>query len=198
MSAGDRSAREVWLGALVRALAPSFAARGFPLPDKVRVSCGWPGSGGRSVIGEAWSAAASADGSCEIFVSPELADSLRVGDVLVHELCHVAVGNDAGHRGPFRRCAVAMGLRGPMTSTVASPALVAELTAIVERIGPYPHATLARGMGKKKQGTRMRKVQCPACGYLVRTTSKWLDVGVPTCPCGEQMEADDDEDGDED
>jgi hypothetical protein len=47
-------------------------------------------------------------------------------------------------------------------------------------------------------------VKCPKpeCGYQVRTTRKWLDVGVPTCPCGELMKAelpdtDDDEDGDD-
>lgn len=24
--------------------------------------------------------------------------------------------------------------------------------------------------------------ECPECGYTVRTTQKWLDVGAPFCP----------------
>ncbi len=38
-----------------------------------------------------------------------------------------------------------------------------------------------------KQGTRMLKVICPADGYTIRTTNKWLQVGFPTCPCGTVM-----------
>ena len=34
--------REEWLGALVDALRPVFAELGYPLPDRIRVSCGWP------------------------------------------------------------------------------------------------------------------------------------------------------------
>ena len=40
-----------------------------------------------------------------------------------------------------------------------------------------------------KQSTRLLKCECPDCGYVVRTTQKWLDIGVPTCPCGTEMEA---------
>lgn len=40
----------------------------------------------------------------------------------------------------------------------------------------------------KKQATRMIKVCCPGCGYTIRTTQKWIDVGLPTCCCGEEME----------
>ena len=32
------------------------------------------------------------------------------------------------------------------------------------------------------------KIECPEDGYTVRTTSKWLDIGLPTCPCGTEME----------
>jgi hypothetical protein len=34
----------------------------------------------------------------------------------------------------------------------------------------------------KKQGTRMLKAECPECGYTIRLTKKWADVGLPTCP----------------
>jgi hypothetical protein len=33
----------------------------------------------------------------------------------------------------------------------------------------------------------MLRLECPACGYTCRTTAKWIEVGLPTCPCGEEM-----------
>lgn len=33
-----------------------------------------------------------------------------------------------------------------------------------------------------KQTTRLRKAECGECGYNVRVTSKWLEVGPPHCP----------------
>jgi hypothetical protein len=30
--------------------------------------------------------------------------------------------------------------------------------------------------------TRLRKVECTACGYTVRMSRKWLEVGLPDCP----------------
>lgn len=54
----------------------------------------------------------------------------------------------------------------------------------------YPHAELNAGKsGEKKQGTRLIKCECSACGYVCRTTSKWLEeIGAPLCPCsGERM-----------
>ena len=126
----------------------------------------------------------------EIFISPKLAQPLRVADVLVHELVHVAVGIDAGHRGAFAACARKIGLAGKLTSTHAGPDLVALLTPILEQLGPYPHAPLNEsGSPVKRQGTRMLKIECPGCGYTARTTAKWLEVGLPTCPCGEDMES---------
>jgi hypothetical protein len=35
--------------------------------------------------------------------------------------------------------------------------------------------------------TRQRKVTCPDCGYTVRMARSWMQVGLPTCPCGEGM-----------
>jgi hypothetical protein len=54
----------------------------------------------------------------------------------------------------------------------------------------FPHAALRSGLNgaHKPQGTRMLKVQCGSCGYTVRTTAKWIEVGLPLCPCGCGME----------
>jgi hypothetical protein len=30
----------------------------------------------------------------------------------------------------------------------------------------------------------MLKLECEDCGYVVRTTQKWIEMGSPTCYCG--------------
>ncbi len=184
--------REEWLCALVDALRPAFALVGAPLPERIRVACGWPSRSALSPkskrIGEAWSARCSADGAHETFLSPCLADPVEVGAVLVHELVHHAVGVEHGHKGPFARCAKAIGLVGPMRSTSAGPELAQRLHVLAESIGPYPHGALAAGNGRKVQTTRMLKVACADCGCIVRMTRQWLDeAGAPTCACGGTM-----------
>ncbi len=184
--------RETWLGLLVDALRPTFAARGFPLPERIRVACGWPSksalAGANRRIGEAWSHRCSTDGAHETFLSPTLADPVEVGAVLVHELAHHAVGVEHGHKGPFTRCAKAVGLVGPMRATSAGPALAERLHALADGIGPYPHGALVAGDGRKKQTTRMLKVACDTCGCIARMTRQWLDeAGTPTCGCGGTM-----------
>jgi hypothetical protein len=188
----NATTREDWLGRLVDALRPTFAELGYPLPDRIRVACGWPSKSALSRksqrIGEAWSAKCSADGTHETFLSPVLADPVDVGAVLVHELVHHAVGVEHGHKGPFKRCATAIGLVGPMRSTTAGEALRGRLHALAQELGPYPHAALTGGNGRKKQTTRMLKVTCADCGCTIRMTRKWLDdAGAPTCACGGTM-----------
>lgn len=188
--------REEWLGALTAALRPMFAAQGFPIPDKVRVSCSWPSRGGtsqsRKCIGQAWSPKCSADGTHETFLSPVLGTAADVGHVLVHELVHHAVGTEAGHKGPFRKLATALGLEGKMTATVAGKELAERLHALCAPLGDYPHAALDPKAGRKVQGTRMLKVECKDCGCVVRMTRKWLDeCGAPHCACGGAMHATD-------
>ena len=150
----------------------------------IRLSCGWPGGRGNKnkASGECWSAACSADKTVEIFVSPVLADPVEVLAVVVHELIH-AIRPRAGHKAPFKRVAVAAGLEGKMTATVAGDQLRGTLATMAAALGEYPHATLSQLGGKKKQGTRLKKVGCPDCGYVCRVTASWLDdVGAPLCP----------------
>lgn len=183
--------REAWLYELTQCLRPRFAEAGYTLPEKIRTSCGFPSKGALARkarrIGEAWSSDQSEDKHFETFVSPMVSDAVEVAAVQVHELVHCAVGLDCKHRNPFPRAARAVGLEGKMTATVAGEELKAVLTQMVEEIGPYPHAKLVHSSSPKKQTTRMILVKCPKCGYQVRTTRKWLEVGVPTCPCGEVM-----------
>jgi hypothetical protein len=76
-----------------------------------------------------------------------------------------------------------------MTATVAGPVLDGRLLTISDKLGRYPHAAINPGSKSKlKQSTRMIKLECPDCGYTVRTTRKWIDQGMPTCPCETPME----------
>lgn len=180
--------REAWLERAVDKFRDGlFREQGAEIPS-VRVSVGFP-SRSKTAIGQCWRAEAASDKRPQVFVSPIIDDGSRALDVLVHELVH-AVLPDAKHGAEFKRLATAVGLEGKMTATTASDRLKIRLNAVVAEIGPYPHAALNPGLsGVKKQGTRLNKAVCDACGYTVRVTRKWLDdVGAPICPCsGEAM-----------
>jgi len=182
--------REEWLNAATTLLREDFKPIS-PIPKKLRVTCGWPSTGGRpgkkQVIGQAWPPTCSEDGTTEVFINPMLSDAIKVLDVLVHELVHAAVGCEEGHKGPFRTTAKAIGLEGKMTSTNAGEVLMVRLRAIEKKLGKYPHAKLTP-LVNKPQGTRMLKLLCPTCGWMARTSRKWMDLGLPTCACGTHME----------
>jgi hypothetical protein len=94
---------------------------------------------------------------------------------------------ECGHKGTFRKVALACGLTGAMPATTASDELKKTLTGIIEKIGKYPHAKLVAANGIKKQGTRLIKLTCDNedCAMVIRTTRKWLgEVGEPQCACG--------------
>jgi hypothetical protein len=182
--------REQWLAKAAVKLTRRIEAAGFKMPEKVRYTCGFPSKSAlakkRQRIGECWDAGCSKDGTFEISVSPTQADATRVLDILLHEMIHSAVGLECGHKGNFKKCAVACGLDGKMTATTAGPELAKDLTKLAEQLGPYPHAKLEgrKSNAPKKQGTRMLKLECVDCGYVARTTKKWIETGLPTCHCG--------------
>src|SRR5690606_29871434 len=138
-------------------------------------------------IGVCYNSAASEDGVHQLFMSPELDDPSRVLDVLLHELIHAWDDCKSGHKGEFARVAKALGLTGKMTATVASDELKVRLQDVLGKLGDYPHARLNANT-IPKQSTRMLKGLCNGCGYTIRLTKKWADMGLPTCPCGEEME----------
>jgi len=103
-------ARQQWLEAVVEALRAKFADVGYTIPEKVRVSIGWPKRAAScGAIGECWATEASSDRHAEVFVSPELTDGARIVDVLAHEL--------AGGRGLFGPA------RGRVGDLIQSPQL---------------------------------------------------------------------------
>lgn len=169
--------------------------------ERWQVSCGWPSRGALSAsqrrVGECWPAFASSDNATrQVFISPildELVDGCGDGvlPTLVHELVHVVVP-EPGHRGEFRRVALAVGLEGKMASSVAGNELCQKLNAIARQLGPYPHSRLDPEPRRRTQSTRMIKVmatKCTECQYVARTTRMWLSqFGPPRCPHGSVME----------
>ena len=166
--------------------------RSTPSPENVRVSCGLPSKKAFSKtgrrIGECWTDTASKDGTFEIFISPTQADSYVVLATLVHELVHAVVGIAAGHKAPFRKCALAVGLEGKMTATHAGDDLLAAIALWIDELGKYPHAELAPAM-TTTQRTRYIKAECDLCGMVIRVTAKWIEYpGLPRCACSGNFE----------
>lgn len=182
--------REAWLTAAIQEVTPHFANKGYPIPETVKVSCGWPvGSrGAKKILGQCFAPAASKSGTTEIFVSPTIDAADKVIGVLVHELVHAAVGNEAGHGPAFKRAAETIGLTGKATECLPGGEFAEWLReTVLPMLGDYPHASVDFNQ-RKKQITRMIKLVCPQSGYTVRTTAKWIAMGLPVSPAGYTME----------
>ncbi len=184
--------REEWLLKLADLLRPMFKQAGAELPEKLRVSVGWPSTKATSMrhraIGQCWPTSRSADKVNQIFISPCLVDARRVAGVLVHELVHAWDDCAHGHKGPFREKAKALGLIGKMTATAESEDLQMRLGLLLASLCEYPHAEL-NYTNMPKQSTRLLKIVCAECGAILRATRKVIDeVGLPTCACGGDFE----------
>jgi hypothetical protein len=194
--------REGWLEDAVDRLRPDFitgitaqarnnrwAGTQTALPETVRVSIGFPsknalGRRNRS-IGQCWDGAAAGDSIAQVYISPLLEDPVEVLAVLVHELVHAAIGCRHGHKAPFKRAALRMGLEGKMTATTAGAELRVRLAELADALGEFPHSKLSPTTPDKKQTTRLLKVACLHCepNYIARVTQKMLDAhGAPICP----------------
>lgn len=193
--------RETWLNEMASMMAPRFTELGFPIP-KFRVAVGWTGHGKVSNIGgQCWHSSQSSDGVFEVIIAPILDDSMEVAAVLAHELIHAAVGFDCGHKGDFKRIAIVLGLKGPMTATTPGPAFIEYATPFLEKLGKLPHAKIilnsdpkqraegdeggedeapgrASSTDKPKQTTRMLKATCQAIAPADGSG------GEPGQPCG--------------
>jgi hypothetical protein len=181
--------REKWLNLALDQLRPLFERKAnATIPHDTRVSVGFPGGGSaRKRVGECWPRIRSRDGINEIFISPVVAEPLRMLDILAHEAVHAVDDCASGHGKAFKSVAKAIGLTGKMTATVAGEELKAELEAILAALPPLTHGALDLS-GRKKQPTRLLKLECDGCGMIVRTTAKWVEqTGNPTCACGGQF-----------
>jgi hypothetical protein len=178
--------REQFLNESMGILKPLFISHGHSIPDNVKLSCGFA-RGSRKAIGQCFSAAMSKGKHAEIFICPTQSDTLKVVDILAHELIHACYPL-AGHKGDFRKCAKDIGLIGKMTSTQASDKFNQWTQEnIIDVIGKYPHEELCDS--KKKQSTRLIKCACNSCGFTIRVSRKWLEhENTTTChACNEPL-----------
>jgi hypothetical protein len=176
--------REWWLYQAAMFLLEMMDASGVAAVP-VRVSCGWPSSGGlgdgKHVIGQCFAQEVCADGVSQIFISPRIADSIQVLGTLLHELIHASVGCQHGHRKPFSHPARRLGLVGPPTATTVGPELAQVLGVFVEQMGPYPHAPIVVRQ-KPKPGSRLRLYQCQ-CADPVKLRAGRDDLNVLCLTC---------------
>ena len=178
--------REEWLHAAREMLLPLFESTPATVKD-IRVSVGFPagsrGSKNFHAIGECHY---SADDSVpQIFIHPELTDPVRILGVLAHELTHAFLPIGTGHKGAFVTTAKGIGLTGKMTATTESEDFTADAQEIADTLGEYPHSRLTYANAKgRKQTTRQKKAECPEpdCGFVFRTTRKWIEA-VPELCC---------------
>ena len=191
--------REQWLNNAVTSVRGIFHANGFPIPDHVRVSCGFPSKRARSLyrnVGEHFSPDASEDATHQIFISPVLDDSVEVLGVLIHELSHAVTGSS--HGTSFKHCVRKLWLEGSLTQTKVGAQFRSNFAPILESLGVYPHAKLNVASSYKVQSTRMLKAVCGTCvehkpdgtvksQYTIRVAKGWADKGLPTCQCGTQF-----------
>lgn len=173
--------REAWLHRAVQALHPVFRDAGHLLPP-VRLSCGFASTGLRSNhIGQCWSRSTTPEGINQIFISPVLSDPIEVLDTLVHELVH-AIDDCQHHHGPaYKKIALSVGLKGPMRSASAGPALLGQLQGLALALAPYPHSELRLRRTPRRSIPRPR-AKCHQCDYTVPMFRQFLSLGPPLCP----------------
>lgn len=178
--------REHWLAQATDLLRPILAGKGFAVPAKVRVACGFPSQKALARkakrVGECWYGETSPDGAVNVFVSPLVAETAEVLGILVHELGHTVLGAKVAHKGQFVKFCKALHLEGKPTATEIGDAFKRTILPVVKALGEYPHVAMTPTISERKQGTRMLKVMCAQCGYTCRITQKWLDIGAPICP----------------
>jgi hypothetical protein len=180
-------------------------------PEQIRVTI--QSSGRKQALGwfapEYWRKGKAEKGSPglhEINLCAEHLQAHNMGETLLHELAH-AENNILGirdcsggrmHNKKFKEMAIRLGLEvKPRDSSVGygytDLAKPGEdfLAKIKFNRAIFDAHRGAAGGKKAKPGSRLIKCECPECGYVCRTTQKWLDdVGAPHCPEHGEMGAD--------
>jgi len=182
--------REQWLNRAKDGMIKTvFKQAGYKEEDfpQIRITCAPIGSRKTKTIGQCYNNSLSADNTFEIVISSEIDTPEETIAILAHEIIHALVGLEAQHGPKFRKVALAIGLEGKMSATVAGEAFKQATQALLVKLGEYPHASMKRSE-KKKQTTRMVKLECGDCGFICRASRSAIEAsGEPTCGCGGEM-----------
>ena len=188
--------REEWLRDAIRLARPHFEElTGLALPETVRVGVG---DNGPRVEAFCVLAPAMSDGVTELVFSirGEYGRApWRVLGALLHELIHAA--GIVSHYRDFAAAARALGLAGKPSQAGWDSDEPAEVPTwardVLDRLGPWPAGHLVperggrvvvdggAGTGGEKQGSRMLRKQCGACGLIMRLSRKWHEAAT-RCP----------------
>lgn len=191
---GDFETREAWLMTAIEHFRPMFEQIDATLPEKIRVSTGWTKRARAGAIGWTWISSAAEDKVSNVFVSPEISDSVEVLRVLGHELIHVWDDCEHGHTGAFKQKWQALGFTGKATQCTAGEELQDTLEALVVIMGEYPHAKMlttdagSKTSGPKKQTARQIKYTCETNpDNKVRVSrGNVAKYGAPLCACHQE------------
>ena len=137
----------------------------------------------------------------------------QVAGTVIHELAHVLVGYGHGHDKEWKQACDTLGLinakaaghnyklagfKPVIRNKIASLPLPQDgnPATVMNNLGisPAKLKPCAMGIGTRGgksrgigSGSRLVKCTCGKCGYTVRTTGKWLAIGNPKCPEGDEM-----------
>lgn len=186
--------REAWLMTAIEHFRPMFEEKGATLPELIRVSTGWTKRARTGSVGWTWISDVAEDKVSNVFISPEIADSVTVLRILGHELIHVWDDCQHGHTGAFKKMWAAMGFIGKATECTAGEELQDTLEALVCLLGDYPHAKMMIGAesgktsGPKKQVARQIKYTCEQNpDNKVRVSrGNVAKYGAPLCACHQE------------
>jgi hypothetical protein len=176
--------REDWLRRGVKKMEPLLKAQSAELPENWMIGTMEPR---KTVIGRAWPAQHDTH---QMFVSVGLTDSVQVLGVALHEMIHIAVGCDQGHRGMFAKVARGVGLKGKLTATTVEEGtdLHAALADIVDELGDFPNKALVP-IKKAAAGSKWIRLESTNDSrYTVVISPKSLEAcGAPVDPWGDEM-----------
>jgi len=120
-------------------------------------------------------------------VAPSLNDSYLVLKLITHDLVHALVGERCRHGGEFITVARGIGLEGNRAICLPSSKHNGLFTSFLDLHGSIPD-TIFELKKKMPEKSRNIKIECHVvtenikCGYNFRLSSKWLDLGIPSCP----------------
>jgi hypothetical protein len=124
---------------------------------------------------------ASEDSVNQIFISPALSDTVDLLNTLLNELVHAVDDCENKHGPVFKKMALKLGMKGPMRSAGAGPALRTKLEDIAASLGLYSHSKL--NVPRKVIDWRPRpRAKCLRCKFTVPMHKAFIHYRTPICP----------------
>jgi len=178
--------RETYLEAMTDKAVVLFEDAGYKISDIrsiIKVSCGFPPNtrvGTKfTTLGVCINPKASASGNHEIYINPVTSESVKVIDILIHELTHAMTNTQfpnakQSHGKEFKMVSKGIQMDGnkKFKYACANPDLIKKIESWVKELGEYPHDKITLKGNRKKQTTRNLKVECQSCLWSFRTSNQ--------------------------